>query len=49
MRIGISKLIPSPRMIDKKKLEYSSMVTMEVKFLPKSTIRILRAPGSTQK
>ena len=31
MRIGISKLMPRPRMMERKKLEYSSMVTIGVK------------------
>ena len=47
IRIGISKLMPRPRMMERKKLVYSSMVTMGVNLLPKSTIRILSAPGST--
>ena len=45
IRIGISKLMPRPRMIDRKKPVYSSMVTMGVKLWPKSTIRILQRAG----
>ena len=47
MRMGISKLMPRPRMMERKKPVYSSMVTMGVKLCPSSTIRILSAPGST--
>ena len=49
MRMGNSKLMPRPRMMERKKPEYSSMVIIGVKFLPKSSIRICSAPGRTQK
>ena len=48
IRIGISKLMPRPRMIDRKKLLYSSIVIIGVKLWPNCTTRIFSAPGSTQ-